>query len=243
MEKTNDYEDVFFNTIKFVNDPELWKERKLIMEGWIEEDLKKKEFITKHLSENFKNLFPSKEVQDFMSNTNLYCHYSNSSGEFFLRFHFTPYKYQPEELFEFKVKIKDIETSPKIINKKELKDIFQKILFCVGYQIGFMQSYIERIDIEIAVINNDRETIKVKESIFDVQKIFFDYVCKIIKDQNHLYNYLFPFFSYFSNLNDSISEREFSRFIADITENKIDSETIRQTFINHRKDNKIPKLW
>lgn len=238
----------FFNLIEFAINPQIWEERKEIVLKDLEKEFKRKEFIEKHLSENFTNLIPDTKLLNDLGNNNnigfrLCNNYQSPNFKFILMFHFTTRKIFDESEFEFEIKLKDIATNCKVINKRSLRKIFHKLLLRVGYEIGYVQGMIDEIDLSVKILRNERETIKVKESIFDLQKIFYDYVCRIVKDQNHLYNYLFPFFDYFSKLKGSISEREFSRFIADITDNNIDSESIRQTFIKHRDEKKIPKLW
>ncbi|MBK8552802.1 MAG: hypothetical protein IPL53_17765 [Ignavibacteria bacterium] len=62
MEKSDNKDDVFFHIINFANDPELWEKRKEIINKDIAIDFKKKEFIEKHLSENFKNLINDQKL-------------------------------------------------------------------------------------------------------------------------------------------------------------------------------------
>lgn len=246
MKNNENIDEPFINIIKFANDPELWKNRKNRLLEILDKDLKRKDFIEKHLSENFRYLIADKKLQDSMINL-IFCRlinpFQSPDATFMIYFDFSERKIFKENHFEIEVKLKDIATNCKVINKKELRETFHKLLYRLGYEIGYTQGMIDRIDLDLKIIKNEKEGLFIDESILDIQKIFFDYVTKIVKEQNHLYNYLFPFDNYFFSSHETTSEREFSRFISDITENNIDSEAIRNTYLKHKKLKKIPKLW
>jgi len=248
MKKRDEQETAFFNIVQFVNDPKLWMKRKKEVKKWIEQNLEKKIFFEKHLSENFKNFYPSKDVLDFMHKPNMHCWYDRSSENFHLKFHFTVYENQPDKLIEFVVRLKDVETSPKIKNKGELKNYFQRLMYCVGFEIGFLQAYIDRIDTDIAVLNNDRDTIKVTETIFDVEKIFYENTVKIVEHYPVHYPMLFQFEKYIKNLemkkNDVLPFEEkkiislFYQHITDIS--NYDKKTVGQRYREFERKNLIP---
>lgn len=246
MSKVNESEP-FFNIIEFANSPEIWTERKNIILNDLANDFKRKNFIEKHLSENFKNLIPDKQCLNSLTNI---IGYSLSHSNFRLRFDFTGREIFNEDYFEFEVKLKDIKTNCKVVNKKELTEIFQKLLFRIGYEIGYTQGMIDRIDLDLKILRNEREGIVVKESIQDIQKIFYDNSVKIVKQFPDYYYMLFQFEDYIKNIekkNNKIFSFEkkklTNKFYQHITDlSNVDKKTVGQRFREFKRRNLIPNF-
>lgn len=239
-EKNN---DVFFNLIKFANNPELWEKNKNVMLNILNKDLQRKEFIEKHLSENFVNLIPNSKLLNSIQNLIGYKIINGDEYHFILKHNFSERKDFNLNIYEFEVELKNIATKPKVINKKKLKTIFNEMLFRIGYEIGYTKGVIERIDLDLKILRNEKDSLVINESIQDIQKIFFDYVCNIVKEQNHLYNYLFPFLNYCLENHLVKTQNGFFQYIADLLFNKTDVKAVKKTFLAHKKKAKIPKLW
>lgn len=245
MEKGNNT-DVFFNIITFANNPKLWEEKKIIMLNILNKKLKQKEFIEKHLMENFKNLIPVVNLFNSIHNILGYKSiedYQNQNYKLILIIDFIKRKDFKINSYEIEVKLKDVKSNFKVINKKELKTIFNELLYRIGYEIGYVQGMIDRIDLDMKILRNEKESLVIKENIQDIQKIFFDYVCSIVKENNNLYNYLFPFLNYCLENQIVTTQNKFFEYIADVTGNKKDFKAIKKTFLLNKKNKKIPKLW
>lgn len=250
MEKVNNKQKII-NIIKYANDPELWKEQKMIFDETLKKRFMEKEFVENQLSENFKNLIPNKRFFDNYPTILYKTGDFYLSGKFVLQFFFSKSKLFERNEFEIEVMLKNIGTNCSVTNKKELKDIFQTLLYRLGYEIGYIKGTIKRIELDIKLIRNEGEGLLIRETILDVIKIYFDYSYNIVKKYPKYYHYLFPFLEYLLNNNIIQTEENFYSYIADIldsNQNKnIDRNTIenriKRTHKRHKKDKVIPVLF
>jgi len=168
MGKEIESNKAFINLLAFAKNCELWEERKKIICDELSKDLKRKEFIEKHLGENFKNLIPNKTLLDSLKRL---IPYKLSNGfqspdfGFQIEFLFTKRDIFEEKDFKIEIKLKDIATNCKVVNKKELKEIFIQLLYRIGYEIGYVQGMIDRIELDILILRNKGEFLFVNESI------------------------------------------------------------------------------
>lgn len=213
----------FFNIVKFANDPDLWEKRKRLIYNEVEKDLKRKEFIEKHLSENFKNLIPNKALLDSMSQLigySLVKSFQSPDFKFILQFIFTDREIFNERYFKFEIKLRDISTKCKVTNKKELTNIFHKLLYRIGFEIGYIKGMMERIELDLKIIRDEREGFTISESIQDVQHLFYNYAVNntIINDN---YSLLFEHTDYIIKKYNIKTQSDLYSFIADIREKNI----------------------
>lgn len=220
MEKIEEQETAFFNIVQFANDLELWRKRKQIIYDELEKDIKRKEFVENHLSENFKNLIPNKKLLDSLSMLipyKLMNGYQSPNFKFLLKFFFTERIIFEEKDFEFEIKLKDIATNCKVTNKNELKKIFYKLLYRMGYEIGYVQGMMEEIELQLQILRDEREGFVTKENIQDVSKIFYDNAIKQTERYDR-YELLFEYTEYIVENFNIKSQIEYYRFIADVRE-------------------------
>ena len=240
--------EVQINIIQYANNSLLWEEFRRTQLRTIAEYVENKKFIEFHLSNNLKKFIPNAEFHNSVPKCFPFkienFNYQDPDMRFLIDFEFN---YRKDDGFpnnKFKVEVKLNENKNKMTNKKEVKEFLMEVLFRLNYEIGYTRAYLNRIELDLDIILNNRERLKINESIMDVQKIFFDYVCKIVSEHSSLYPYLFPFHSYIFQTQESISSNEkFFKFIADVTDNNVEATAIKQCYIDHKNKKKIPELW
>lgn len=249
--KIKNTEDTFFNIIKFANNHKLWEEKKNILLKILNKDFKRKEFIEKHLSDNFVNLIPVAKLFNSIHGLIGYKEIHSPQYKFSLRIDFTERKDLAENnFFEFEVKLKDVATNCKVTNKKELREIFSKLLFRIGYEIGYTQGMIDRIDLDLKILKNENESLFINESIQDIQKIFYDNSVNIVKQFPHYYHMLFQFKDYIirmemrkNNILSFEKKKLINKFYQHITDlSNVDKKTVGQRFRDFKKRNLIPNF-
>jgi len=210
------------NAFKFANNPELWEETKIWLLKGNKILQKLKDFLEYHLTTNFKYLIPDKKCLDnidnirekLVANTG-WDYYGNYKFE--LIFFFTDYKDLSNDNFKKRVeiKLKDKETKCKVLNKKELKQIFQKALFRAGYEAGYIQSMIGRIEIEIDFFRNDKERLGIKENIISdlPEKTQYESTLQRVKNNSNRNSELHRHYNYLCKRFDLIGDSNYINFL------------------------------
>ena len=247
-----------FSIVEFVLNPDKWVEIKNLFESSIKTYQLLKDFSKKHLNENFKNLIPGKECLDEIhimqceqsKPFQIESYYDSYEEYFHLFIRFPESKGLEEKKFYIEIKLKDVATKCKVTNTNELKKPFIEMLERASWGQGYLQGMIDRIDIDINVITDNRNFLNTKYSILDIQKIFFNYACDIVRNFPKYYHYIFPFKNYMLENHIIPTEEDMYGFIACLMREKKVEKTnlstlenrVKRTHINHKKENIIPIL-
>jgi|GEM_PF-3888747 len=236
------------NIFEYSNNYEIWEETKEKFLKQIDEFFELKRFLEKHLKENFKNLIPSAELLNNLPRIVGYSKknvFQDPDFKFSLIIYFTERDLfsNIENKFSFEIKLKDISTNCSVTNKKELKEIFHKILFRTGVEAGYIHCLIQRYEVEIDIFRNEKDILIINENILNDLPLKTKYETTLQRVKNDIKKNieLHKFENYLKLKYKLKTDAEYiDKLRMKIGKNKIKYDTLEQSLRRYRKGLKNP---
>ncbi len=206
------------NIFKFAEDDNLWFELKQEWEKIIDKEVELRNFLEGHLRNNLEsfdlsadnlNSFPERlcpKIKNLFQDPNF---------EFHLSLTFTERKSMNTSDDIYQIEVKFNKSRTKVLNKKELNDFMVKSLIRTSYEIGYLEAYISRIDLDIRLLRNDKEHIVIREDIINdlPKKTKYELILARVKYNRSRNGELHEFEDYLKRRHGLSSDPEYIHFL------------------------------